>query len=472
MSLFRKKEMRHIIALAEKTNSLRRDLGAFDLTLMGIGAIVGTGIFVLTGTGALVAGPALTISFILGGIVCLLTALCYAEFASTIPVSGSAYTYSFATLGELVAWIIGWNLVLEYALVSAAVSVGWSGYFQSFLLGFGVVLPIELTTAYGTHSGSVTWFNLPAFCIVMIVTWLLSIGIRESKRMNNIAVVLKIGIVLLFIVTGATHVTPANWVPFTPFGWNGIMHGAAIIFFSYLGFDAVTCAAEEVKNPTRSMPIGIIASLLVCVVLYVIVTLIMTGIVPYAKFAGVNHPVSLALQYAHLHWIAGFIDLGAILGMTTVILVMTYAQTRIFYSMSRDGLLPAVFSKIDMHRKTPYISTWLIGSVIAVIGATVPLNILAEMANIGTLSAFSIIAFSIIVLRKTQPNLPRKFSCPGVPYIPMLAILFCVYLMLHLSTITWYCFLLWFCIGLFIYFAYSRHNSVLNNKREKISENT
>lgn len=464
MSLLRKKDIYETLAITETSQGLRRDLGAFDLILLGIGAIIGTGIFVLTGTGAVVAGPALTISFIVGGITCLLTAFCYAEFASTIPISGSAYTYSFATLGEFVAWIIGWNLILEYALVCSAVSVGWSGYFQSFLHGFGLTLPMQLTAAYGTNPEIETWFNLPAFCIVILITWLLSLGIRESKRMNNIAVVFKIGIILLFIFTGIGHVTPANWVPFAPFGWSGIVHGAALIFFSYLGFDAVTCAAEEVKNPTKNMPIGIIVSLSVCVVLYVIVTLIMTGIVPYLEFAGVAHPVSLVLQYANLRGVAGFIDLGAIVGMTTVMLVMMYGQTRIFYAMSRDGLLPAIFSKVDEKRKTPYVGTWLIGIVIAFVGSTVPLNVLAEIANIGTLSAFAIIAFSVIVLRRTQPDLPRKFTCPGVPYIPALAVFSCIYLMSHLSPITWWCFLLWCFTGIVVYFVYSRKHSVLHEK--------
>ena len=462
MSLLRKKDIYGVLEATSSSQGLRRDLSAFDLILLGVGAIIGTGIFVLTGTGAVVAGPALTISFIVGGFTCLLTAFCYAEFASTIPVSGSAYTYSFATLGEFVAWIIGWNLILEYALVCAAVSVGWSGYFQSFLHGFGITLPIQLTAAYGTTPEIGTWFNLPAFLIVLFITWLLSLGIRESKRMNNIAVMFKISVIVLFIATGVGHVTPANWEPFAPFGWTGIMHGAAIIFFSYLGFDAVTCAAEEVKNPTKDMPLGIIVSLIVCVILYVIVTLIMTGIVPYLEFAGVAHPVSLVLQYANLRGVAGFIDLGAIVGMTTVMLVMMYAQTRVFYAMSRDGLLPPIFSKIDEKKKTPYAGTWVIGITIAVVGSTIPLNVLAEIANIGTLSAFGIIALSVIVLRRTQPDLPRKFSCPGVPYIPALAVISCLYLMLHLSAVTWWCFLLWFFVGIVVYFTYSRRHSVLH----------
>jgi APA family basic amino acid/polyamine antiporter len=461
MSLFRTKNIQKTLDMVETSPSLRRDLNAFDLTLLGVGAIVGTGIFVLTGKGALIAGPALIVSFILGGFVCMLTALCYAEFASTIPVSGSAYTYSYATLGEFAAWVIGWNLVLEYALASATVSAGWSGYFQSFLRGFDIHLPTKFTAAYGARPGEHTWFNLPAFCIVMFLTWLLSMGIRESKRMNGIAVSAKILAILLFVITGFSHVKPANWTPFMPFGWEGVMHGAAIVFFSYLGFDAVTCAAEEVKTPSRSIPIGIIASLIICVVLYVIVALIMTGIVPFPLYAYTDHPVSLALQYAHLDKVAGFIDLGAILGMAAVILVMTYGQTRIFFAMSRDGLLPPIFSKVNKRYQTPYLATWLIGFIIALVGATVPLTMLAEVANIGTLSAFAMISFSVIVLRRTHPHLPRKFTCPGVPYLPFTAMLFCVYLMLHLSDVTWYCFIGWMLIGLVIYFAYSRKHSLL-----------
>lgn len=461
MSLLRKKNIQDSLNVAKESPSLRRELSAFDLTLLGIGAIIGAGIFVLTGKGAVTAGPALSMSFVLSGLICLITALCYAEFASTIPIAGSAYTYTYVTLGEFMAWLVGWCLVSEYTLVPAAVSVGWSGYFQNFLRGFGVELPHALTAAYGTHSQGGTWFNLPAFCIVIFVTWILALGVRESKKVNNIAVIIKISVILLFLVTAIFHVKPDNWIPFMPFGWDGVVHGAALIIFSYLGFDAVSCAAEEVKNPARDLPIGIIASLIICSGLYVAVTLVMTGIVPFPLFDGIDHPISFVLQYAGLKSIAGLIDLGAILGMTTVILVMMYGQTRIFLAMSRDGLLPSIFSQLSVKRKVPYRSTWLIGFTIAVVSATLPLGVLAEIANIGTLSAFSMIALSVVILRRTQPNLPRKFICPGVPYLPIVGIIACLYLMTRLSAITWTYFITWTLLGLVIYFSYSRRHAVL-----------
>lgn len=461
MSLLRRKKAEEVIAFGQNSNTLRRELSALDLAMLGVGVIVGTGIFVLTGKVSLIAGPGLAISFIIGAVACGLAALCYAEFSSLFPVSGSSYTYTYVSLGEFIAWIIGWDLVLDYALAAATVSAGWSGYFQSFLQGFGVYLPEALTAAYGTHPGKLTYFNLPAFVIVMLLTALLSIGIKESKRINNIAVVIKLLVVVLFIVTGVWHVKPQHWQPFLPFGMDGVWHGAAIVFFSYLGFDAITSSAEEVKNPSRDLPRGILGALALCAVLYVVVSFIMTGIVPYPQFEGVDHPVSLALQYANLHWVAGFIDLGAFLGMTTVILVTIYAQTRIFFAMSRDGLLPKIFSRVHENYRTPFAATWLIGTVIALVGGSVPLSTLAEMVNIGTLSAFTIIAIGVIVLRKTQPDLPRKFRCPWVPILPATSAIFCVFLMLQLASLTWYCFVVWLAVGVVIYFAYSRRHAKL-----------
>lgn len=462
MDLLRRKTAEEAILLSKNSTSLRRELSALDLVMLGVGVIVGTGIFVLTGKVALIAGPGLALSFVIGAIACALAALCYAEFASIFPVSGSAYTYSYVSLGEIIAWIIGWDLVLDYALAAATVSAGWSGYFQSFLAGFGIFIPEALSAAYAAHPGRETYFNLPAFAIVMILTGLLAMGIREAKRINHIAVAIKIAVILLFIVTGIWHVKPANWQPFLPFGMSGVWHGAAIVFFSYLGFDAITSTAEEVRNPERDLPRGLLGTLATCAVLYVVVSFIMTGIVPYPDFAGVDHPVSLALQRARLTRIAGFIDLGAFLGMTTVILVTVYAQTRIFFAMSRDGLLPAFFCTVHATRKTPFAATWLIGTIIAVVGGAVPLNALAEMVNIGTLSAFAIIALGVIVLRRTRPDLPRKFVCPWVPVLPTVAILFCVFLMLQLSALTWYCFMIWSMLGMLIYFLYSRRHSLLN----------
>ncbi|GGP23590.1 amino acid permease [Silvimonas iriomotensis] len=462
MSIFRTKNIDAMVAVSESgASGLKKALGPTDLVLMGIGAIIGTGIFVLTGTGALTAGPALTLSFVIAAIACGLSALAYAEFASTIPVSGSIYAYSYAALGEIVAWIIGWDLMLEYGLATSAVSVGWSGYFQSLLHGFGVDLPTALTAAPGAVPGKETLFNLPAFVIMMLITTLVSIGVSGFAKLNNIMVAIKIGIVLLFIVVGAGYVKPEHWTPFMPFGFHGVFNAAALLFFAFIGFDAVSSAAEEVKNPKRDLPIGIIGSLSVCTILYVAVSAIMTGIVPFQQFAGVDHPVSLALQVAGQNWVAGFIDLGAILGMTTVILVMMYGQTRVIFAMSRDGLLPGVLAKVHPRFATPFITTWVVGIVFGIIGALIPLNVLAELINIGTLSAFALVSIAVIVLRKTRPDLHRAFRCPGVPVVPLLGVAFCLFLMSALQPITWKAFGIWIAIGFVVYFAYSRHHSRL-----------
>ncbi|AQR69294.1 amino acid permease [Janthinobacterium sp. LM6] len=462
MSLFRTKNLDDMIAHSKKPGGLAKVLGPFDLVLMGIGAIVGTGIFVLTGTGALTAGPALSLSFVVAAVACCFAALCYAEFASTVPVAGSIYTYSYATLGELAAWMIGWDLLLEYGLAAAAVSVGWSGYFQSLLSGFGIALPVALTAAPGALPGVTTFINLPALVIMLALTAMLGWGVRESARLNNIMVAIKVGVVLLFIIFGARHVQPANWQPYMPFGYHGMLSAAALVFFAFIGFDAVTSAAEEVKKPSRDLPIGIIGSLAVCAVLYVVVSAIMTGIVPYQKFLGVDHPVSLALQYAGENWIAGFVDLGAILGMTTVILVMAFGQTRIIFAMSRDGLLPKRLSTVHPRFHTPFFATWLVGIVFGLIAAVIPLNILAELINIGTLAAFTMVSIAVVVLRKKRPDLPRAFRCPGVPYVPALAVILCVGLMSFLSWVTWVAFTIWLVIGLVIYFGYARRRSLLH----------
>ena len=388
--------------------------------------------------------------------------MCYAEFASTVPVAGSIYTYSYATMGELVAWMIGWDLLLEYGLATSAVSVGWSGYFQSLISGFGIHLPTALTAAPGSIPGVQTIMNLPALLIMLILTAMLSLGVRESARINSVMVVIKISVVLLFIFVGARHVEPSNWQPFMPFGMNGTMSAAALVFFAFIGFDAVTSAAEEVKRPERDLPIGIIGSLVVCTVLYVVVSAIMTGIVPYQKFAGVDHPVSLALQYAKENWVAGFVDLGAIVGMTTVILVMSYGQTRIIFAMARDGLLPKRLATVHPKFGTPFLATWIVGIVFGLIAAVIPLGVLAELINIGTLAAFCLISVAVVVLRKKRPDLPRAFRCPGVPVVPGLAILFCVALMTFLSKTTWIAFGIWLALGLAVYFLYSRRNAVLH----------
>ncbi|HZS80628.1 MAG TPA: amino acid permease [Herbaspirillum sp.] len=462
MSIFRTKSLDELIQTSKRPGGLKKVLGPIDLVMLGIGAIVGTGIFVLTGTGALTAGPALMLSFVIAAIACCFAALCYAEFASAIPVAGSIYTYSYATLGEIIAWLIGWDLILEYGLATATVSVGWSGYLQSLLSGFGLALPKGLTAAPGAVPGVTTWINLPALLIMLAVSGLLSLGIRESAKLNNFMVLIKIGVVLLFILVGMHYVEPANWQPFAPFGTSGILGAAAIVFFAFIGFDAVTSAAEEVKNPSRDLPIGIIGSLLVCSVLYVAVSGIMTGIVPFQKFQGVDHPISLALQYTKQFWVAGFVDLGAIIGMTTVILVMAYGQSRIIFAMSRDGLLPDRLSTIHPKYGTPFLTTWLTGIIFGLIAAFIPLNVLAELVNIGTLSAFCLVSIAVIVLRVKRPDLPRTFRCPGVPVIPALAIILCVTLMMHLSQHTWIAFAVWMAAGIFVYFLYARSRSKLN----------
>ena len=461
MSLFRTKNIDAMLADSH-AGGLKKVLGPIDLVMMGIGAIIGTGIFVLTGTGALTAGPALTVSFVIAAMACGFAALCYAEFASAIPVSGSIYTYSYATLGEIIAWMIGWDLLLEYGLATSAVSVGWSGYFQSLVFGFGLKLPVALTAAPGAVPGVETMVNLPAMLIMLAITWVVSYGVKESTRLNNVMVAIKISVVLLFIAVGVWHVKPVNWQPFAPFGMTGVFNAAALVFFAFIGFDAVTSAAEEVRNPRRDLPIGIIGSLAVCTVLYVVVAAIMTGIVPFARFAGVDHPVSLALQFAGQNWVAGFVDLGAILGMTTVILVMTFGQTRVIFAMSRDGLLPARLSSVHRVHATPFFATWTVGIVFALIAAFVPLNVLAELINIGTLSAFTLISIAVLVLRRTRPELPRAFRCPGVPVVPLLSVGFCLFLMAHLQALTWIAFLTWLGIGLAVYFLYARRNAVLH----------
>ncbi|WP_124727674.1 amino acid permease [Staphylospora marina] len=468
MSLFRTKDIAAIVRQTEggKTN-LKRDLGAWDLTMLGLGAIIGTGIFVLTGTGTLTAGPALVLSFVLAGIACALAALCYAEFAAMVPASGSVYTYTYATLGEFLAWIIGWDLVLEYMFAVSAVSVGWSGYFQSLLAGFEIYLPEVLTAAPGAKDGVITFFNLPAFLIVFLVTFLLVRGITESKRVNNIMVAIKVLVVLLFIAVGVGYVKPDNWQPFAPFGWEGITTAAALVFFAYVGFDAVAAAAEETRNPQKDLPKGILWSLGICTVLYVVVTLIMTGIVPFMDFKkDMSHPVSLALKYAGQDWFAGMVDLGAILGMTTVLLVMLYGQTRIFFAMSRDGLLPKSFSTVHEKYKTPYGSTWACGLIAGLVGGLIPLDNLAQLVNIGTLFAFSLVSVGVLVLRKTRPDLPRPFKVPFVPVVPLLSVAFCLYLMLQLYAFTWMAFLIWLAIGVVVYFTYSRKHSKLNQQQQ------
>lgn len=449
-------------------SGLKKALGAFDLTMLGIGAIIGTGIFVLTGVAAAEhAGPALVLSFVIAAIACVFAALCYAEFASSVPVSGSAYTYSYATFGELAAWILGWDLVLEYGMAAAAVASGWSGYVQGLLNGFGIHLPTVLTGAFNPAKGTIV--DLPAVIITMVISCLLIQGIRESARINNIMVVIKVAVVLIFLAVGAFYVKPDNWTPFMPFGFSGVATGAATVFFAFIGFDAVSTAAEEVKNPQRNMPIGIILSLAICTILYILVSFVLTGIVPYQSL-NVNNPVAFALNYVHQDWIAGFISLGAILGITTVLLVLLYGQARLFYSMSRDGLLPPLFSKVSAKRQTPLQSTLLVAVMVAVLSGFIPLDSLSKLTNIGTLFAFIVVSIGVVVLRVTNPQLKRAFRVPLVPLVPILAVLFCGYLLMSLPASTWIGFGIWLLIGLVIYFSYGYRNSELtkfcNNSKE------
>jgi len=461
MDLFRVKSIDRMME-QRRTAGLRKSLSTFDLVMLGVGAVVGSGIFILTGTGSLIAGPALSLSFVLAAVACFFSALSYAEFSSSLPVSGSVYTYAYATLGELPAWLIGWILILEFGLAASAVAAGWSGYLQSLIAGFGLHLPDALRAAPGALAGRATLFNLPAFLVLAAVTALLSLGIRQSKRVNNAMVAIKILVVVLFIAAGAPHVRPENWTPFMPYGMSGVYAGAALMFYAFIGFDAVASSAEEVRDPQRSLPRGILGSLLICTVLYVLVTLVMTGIVPYRDFAGNDdHPVSLALQRTGQLGLAGVVDLGAILGMTTVILVMSYGLTRILYAMARDGLLPVGLARLHPRHATPFALTWSVGLMFALIAGLVPLAVLAELINIGTLTAFAAISLAVIVLRRTRPDLPRGFRCPAVPYVPIAAIACCAFLIAHLDRVTWTAFGLWVLAGLVVYFLYSRRKAVL-----------
>lgn len=441
----------------EESKGLRRSLGAFELTALGVGAIIGTGIFVLTGVAAArFAGPGIIFSFIIAGVGSALAALVYAELASAVPVAGSAYTYTYVAVGELIAWLIGWNLVLEYTVAAGAVSVGWSAYFGNMLQSIGLVLP-HWAVASPLAGGLV---NLPAIGIALIVTGLLVLGTKESVLINSIVVFVKLAVIALFIAIGVFHVSPANWKPLLPFGPGGVVRGAAIIFFAYIGFDAVSTASEEVRNPQRNLPIGIIASLLISTTLYIVVAIILTGIV---RYTGLNTaaPVATALLAAGVAWASGIVSVGALAGLTSVLLVMLYGQSRIFFAMSRDGLLPDVFAKVHPRFKTPFLITTITGLVVAALSGFLPVTVLAEMANIGTLSAFLVVAIGVIVLRRTNPELPRPFRTPFVPYLPVISFLFSLYLMINLPLLTWIRFVIWVTIGFVLYFAYGYRHSRL-----------
>jgi APA family basic amino acid/polyamine antiporter len=465
--IFRRKPAAALIADAEShSGGLKRALGARDLTLLGIGAIVGAGIFVLTGVAAAkYAGPAIVLSFVVSGFACAMAALCYAEFASMIPVAGSAYSYSYVTMGELVAWIIGWDLVLEYAVGAATVASGWSGYLAILLKGLGINLPSEWTHAPWSVPGAI--MNLPALLIVLLITYVLYIGISESARLNSIIVGIKLAVIGAVIVVGAFFVRPANWTPFAPMGWAGVMRGAGVIFFAYIGFDAVSTAAEEVIDPNRDLPLGILGSLLVCTVLYILVAGVLTGMVP-ARNIDITAPLASAFLERGMHAISGLISLGAVAGLTSVLLVLLLGQSRVFFAVSRDGLLPPAFSRIHPIHRTPYIPTTLTGIAVGLAAAFLPIDELGEMTSIGTLFAFVLVCIGVWILRKSEPQLHRPFRTPLVPLVPILGAFFCLYLMASLQEATWIRLIVWLAIGLIIYFSYGRyHSKVQSNVVEK-----
>src|SRR5665647_303493 len=499
--LFNTKPMSQLMSESKSDQGLKRALSATNLTTLGIGAIIGAGIFVLTGqAAAMYAGPAIVFSFIISGFACLFAGLCYAEFASMIPISGSAYTYAYATLGEFIAWIIGWDLILEYLFAASTVSVGWSGYVVSFLRDFGVHIPAQLTAAWGTVMVNVPetgWqtltsqlvsnlstlginpdtlphltgvINVPAMVIIALITTLLVIGIKESAGFNNIMVMVKVFVIILFIGIGFFFVNKANWHPFIPqntgvwghFGWSGILRGSAVIFFAYIGFDAVSTAAQEAKNPQRDMPIGILGSLGISTVLYILVAIVLTGIVSYTTL-NVADPVAVGVDAMGkgMFWLRPIVKIAAIAGLSSVILVMLMGQPRIFYSMSKDGLLPPVFSKVHPKFKTPYVSTIITGTVAMIIAGILPISILGELVSIGTLLAFIIVCMSVLVLRKSKPDIKRPFKTPWVPLVPILGASICFIQMASLPLDTWLRLIIWMVIGFCIYFFYGiKHSKV------------
>ncbi|MDR1023158.1 MAG: amino acid permease [Prevotellaceae bacterium] len=477
--LFKRKDIAAILEESGGSNGgLRRTLSVTNLVTLGIGAIVGTGIFVITGQAAAdYAGPALTISFLISALGCLLAGLCYAEFAAMIPVSGSVYSYSYATIGELLAWFIGWDLILEYLFACSTVSVGWSGYVQNLLLGWGVALPHSITASTFDHTaegwaltGSI--INFPAMFIVAVVTAFLLGGIKQSAFANNIIVVIKVSVILLFIGFGLAHIDVGNWEPYIPentgtfgsYGWSGVLRGAAAVFFSFLGFDAISTTAQETRNPQRDMPRGILISLIVCTVLYVAVTAVLTGIAHYTTLH-VDAPIAYAIDTlgGKLSWLNPLIKLGAIAGISSVILVMMLGQSRIYYAIAKDGLLPPLFSKVNSKHGVPQNATIFAGIATGLVAGLFPLHVLSELVCIGTLMAFAIVCLSIVVLRKTQPQLKRPFKVPLVPFIPLLGAAVCILQMVSLPWNTWLRLIGWTALGFILYFGYGIRHSKLKD---------
>ena len=469
MDLFTKKSLAELQTEAE-SGTLRRTLGPFSLTTLGIGAVIGAGIFVITGTAAAqFAGPGLVISMLIAGVGCAFAGLCYAEFASMIPVAGSAYTYAYATLGELFAWIIGWDLILEYALGASTIAVGWAGNAQSFLQDIGLAIPphwanppgVLVTLPNGTTVAGI--FNVPAALVVLAMSALLIIGIKESAGFNTGIVVVKVLVLLLFVGFGIAYVRPANWHPFVPpnqghfgiFGWSGVLRGAGVIFFAFIGFDAVSTAAQEARNPQRDMPIGIMVSLVICTLLYVAVALVLTGIVKYSQL-NVPAPIALGIDATGIGWLKPIVKLGAIAGLTSTMLVMLLGQPRIFYSMSRDGLLPPVLGKIHPRFRTPYVTTAITGVVVALVAGFFPIAVLTQLTAMGTLLAFVMVCAGVLVLRRREPDLHRPFKTPGMPWVPLLGAGICLAQMIGLPLETWLRLVIWLVVGLAIYFWYGR----------------